>query len=89
MGHGLWVSQVFISRATAHKIRTSHGRDPEEIRDAIGCRPGLSYVWHHHPDRGVRALVTIQIRRQRVLVVLYPERSDPPYTSNLGSAYRI
>jgi hypothetical protein len=50
---------------------------------------GCLIVWHHHPDRGVRALVTIQIRRQRVLVVLYPERSDPPYTSNLGSAYRI
>jgi hypothetical protein len=85
----IWVAQLRISNATAHKISTQHGLQADEVRDSVECVPGLTFVWDDDPERGRRALVEIFIRGQRVLVVLYPVDDPLGGVFNLGSAYPI
>lgn len=58
----LWVARLNISQATARKIINRHAITPDEVRGAVECVEGLTYVWDHHPDRGERAIVTALIR---------------------------
>lgn len=80
----IWVAKLLISDATAAKIRSRHGVDPQEVRDAVVCRTGLRFGWHDHRDRGRRAIVETEIRERPALVVLYPAGDD---VYHLGSAY--
>jgi hypothetical protein len=83
----LWVAKLVISSATAAKLSSKHGLGADEVRDALVCVPGLSYVWDDDPDRGRRALVEVEVRGQTVLVVLYPVSDPLGDVYALGSAY--
>jgi len=48
---------------------------------------GLEYAWHNHPEHGRRALVEVEIRGLRCLVVLYPVKDSSGDVYALGSAY--
>ncbi|HUZ39755.1 MAG TPA: hypothetical protein VMV17_25815 [Streptosporangiaceae bacterium] len=87
MPEPLWVAQLVISDRTAHKLRTRHGLDPEEVRDALVCVKGLRYVWANHPERGRRAIVEARLRGRVVAVVLYPVDDPHGGVFALGSAY--
>lgn len=84
----VWVAQLYVSAKTAQKLIHKHRLTVEEIEDAVVCRSGLLFAWHAHPERGIRALVEVTIRSQRVIVVLYPAHGTPDDCWNLGSAYR-
>jgi hypothetical protein len=85
----LWVARLYISERTAEKISQLHGISHQEVRDAVECVSGLMYVWHDHPERGLRAIVDVRIRSRRALVVLYPRHDHLGDAYNLGSAYFI
>ncbi|MEV4808162.1 hypothetical protein AB0K18_49960 [Nonomuraea sp. NPDC049421] len=89
MREELWVAWLNVSAKTAEKIQHRHGLSALEVRDAVVCREGLVYTWHHHPERGVRALVQVRIRGMTTLVVLYPATELDGDVYNLGSAYPI
>jgi hypothetical protein len=83
----IWVARLGISPATAAKLSSKHGLDAEEVRKAVECVPGLGFWWDDDPERGLRALLYVQIRDRQVLVTLY-EADDPlGDVWNLGSAY--
>jgi hypothetical protein len=73
--------------ATARKLSAKHQLDWREVHDAIVCVSGLRYTWHHHPERGWRALVEIRIGGRRCLAVLYPIGDRSAETFALGNAY--
>jgi hypothetical protein len=86
----LWVAELLISDWTAHKIRTQHGLDPDDVRHAVLCTRGLVFGWNEHPERGLRALVRTVIRGREVLIVLYPAGDDAiEDVYHLGSAYHL
>lgn len=87
MANSLWVARLIVSDATARKLAAKHGLDWREVRDAIVCTPRLRYVWHHHPERGRRALVEIVVGGIRCVAVLYPLEDDNGDAFALGSAY--
>jgi hypothetical protein len=89
MAEAIWVARLRISDATAHKISTQHGLQADEIRDAVECVRGLTFVWDDDLDRGRRAIVETFIRGHRVLVVLYPADDPLGEVFDLGSAYRL
>jgi hypothetical protein len=70
----------------AHKIAVKHGVSADEVRDALICTPGLSYVWDDSPTRGRRAIVRTRIRGLAYLAVLYPDVRDSSCW-DLGSVY--
>ena len=76
-----------ISQATAEKINGLHGISGQEVKDAVECVRGLQFVWDDDPERGIRAIVQVDIRGP-VVVVLYPRPTDA-YGDvwALGSAY--
>jgi hypothetical protein len=76
-----------VSQATAEKLAGRHGLDWQEVRDAVVCVAGLQYAWDDHPERGRRALVEVEIRGMRCLVVLYPVDDPSGDVYALGSAY--
>ncbi|WP_225319722.1 hypothetical protein [Micromonospora aurantiaca (nom. illeg.)] len=78
-----------ISPRTAEKIIQLHDLTPDEVRQAVQCVPGLDFGWHHHPERGLRAIVRVEIRSRPVLVVLYDAEDPVGDVYNLGSAYFI
>lgn len=81
------VGELRISPPTANKLIQRHHVDPEDVRPELVGVEGLTYAENIHPIYGWRALVIIQIRSQRVLVVLFP--TEDPHAWNLGSAYPI
>lgn len=83
----LWVACLIVSDATARKLSAKHELDWREVHDAIVCVSGLRYAWHHHPERGRRALVEIVIRGRRCIAVLYPVDGSSSDVFALGSAY--
>lgn len=85
----IWVAVLHISDRTAQKISGAHGLEPNEIRDAIVCVPGLPFVWDNHSDRGLRALLKVSIRGRERLIVLYPAADPAGDAWNLASAYSI
>jgi hypothetical protein len=85
----IWVARLGISRATAHKISRDHGLQAEEVRDAVVCVRGLTFVWDDSPEQGRRALVETFIRGVKVMVVLYPASDALGDAYHLGSAYPI
>lgn len=88
MPWALWVARLHISDRTAQKIISVHHVTPDEVRDAVELRPGLTYVWDEDPQRGLRALVEAVIRGRRTIVVLYPvDGAGLGDEYNLGSAY--
>jgi hypothetical protein len=89
MAETIWVARLGISRATANKISKDHGLQADEIRDAVVCVRGLTFVPDDDPKRGRRALVETFIRGVRVMVVLYPANDPLGDAYHLGSAYPI
>jgi hypothetical protein len=83
----LWGAQLIVSQKTAEKLAGRHRLDWEEVRDAVVCVAGLQYVWDDHPERGRRALVEVEIRGDRCLVVLCPVDDSSGDVYALGSAY--
>jgi hypothetical protein len=83
----LWVARLVISQATRTKLSSLHHLNADDVLDAIVCVPGLSYAWDDDPERGRRALVEIRIRRDTVIVVLYPVNDPSGDVYALGSAY--
>jgi len=83
----IWVAELRISRATAEKINAKHGISGQEVRDALVCVRGLPFVWDNDPERGLRAIIQVNIRRP-VEVVLYPKPRDAYGDAwALGSVY--
>ena len=76
-----------ISWRTAEKITTRHHLTAAEVREAVVCVRGLTYVWHAHPERGERVIISVQLRNRPALIVLYP--TADPDVWNLGSAYFV
>jgi hypothetical protein len=89
MTEKIWVARLIFSRGTAHKLSTEHGLQATEIRDAVEGVRNLPCKWHNHPQRGRRAIIEIFVRRQKVVVVLYPANDPLGDVYHLGSAYRI
>ena len=85
MAPSIWIADLRISDRTALKLRADHQIDPDEVRQEIQAVVGLTYSRDVHPRYGLRALLFIRIRSQRVLVVLFP--TEDPEVWNLGSAY--
>jgi hypothetical protein len=85
----LWVARLHVSHRTAEKISLLHGITEAEVRAAVVCVEGLEYVWHVHPERGLRAIVKAVIHRKPALVVLYPADDPLGDSYNLGSAYFV
>lgn len=88
MAPTIWVAELRISDRTAHKVSTRHGLHADEIRDAVQCVEGLPFAWDDDPERGLRAIVEVEIRHQLYLVVLYPVSHPMGDVWRLGSAYR-
>jgi hypothetical protein len=78
-----------ISPRTAEKVASRHQLTGDEIRDAVVCVSGLTFAWHMHPQRGERAIVSVQIRGRPALIVLYPTADAAGDVWNLGSAYFV
>lgn len=85
----IWVARLDISYSTEQKIRFKHEIEPDEVRDAVECVPGLLATWENHPERGRRALIEAGIRHARTLVVLYPKWDPMGDCWNLGSVYFV
>jgi hypothetical protein len=83
----LWVARLVVSDATARKLSAKHGLDWQEVHDAIVCVAGLRYTWHHHPERGRRAMVEFVLRGRRCVAVLYQVGGPSSDVFALGSAY--
>lgn len=88
MAPTIWVAELRISRRTADKVSSLHGVQDDEIRDAVECVERLPFTWDDDPDRGLRAIVRVQIRGRAFLVVLYPTDDPMGDVWRLGSAYR-
>ena len=78
-----------ISWRTAEKITQAHGLTCDEVREAVVCVSGLTFSWHVHPERGERAIVSVQLRGRSALIVLYPVDDELGDVWNLGSAYFV
>ena len=89
MAERIWVARLGISRETANKISRDHGLQADEVRDAVVCVRGLTFVPDDDAKRGWRALVETYIRGVRVMVVLYPANDPLGDAYHLGSAYPI
>jgi hypothetical protein len=63
-----------------------HGLQADEVRDAVVCVRGLTFVWADDSERGRRALVETFIRGVKVMVVLYPASDALGDAYHLGSA---
>ncbi len=78
-----------ISDRVADKIVNKHGITPTQVRDAVEGVGPLPFSWHHHPERGDRAVVVTVVDDEPVLVVLYPSKTGNPREWWLGSAYHL
>ena len=89
MAETIWVARLGISRRPANKISRDHGLQADEVRDAVLCVRGLTFVPDDDQKRGRRLLVETFIRGVRVMVVLYPASDALGDAYHLGSAYPI
>ena len=79
-----WIADIQVSAPVAHKIRSKHGLDPDEIV-ALVLSPPPRLGRYVTDDRGSRLYVTVGIAGNRtVLVVLHPFGDD---VWGLASAY--
>jgi hypothetical protein len=85
----LEVEELRISRRTADKLWNEHDLHPDQVRAAVEGVGRLPFRWHHHPKRGLRAMILTAIEDQAVLVVLYPAIGEAGTVWNLGSAYPV
>jgi hypothetical protein len=83
----LWVARLIISDATKQKLSALHGLDWHDINEAVVGVRGLSYFWHDDPERGIRAIVAIEVNGRNCTAVLYPVADPFGDTYALGSAY--
>lgn len=83
------MAELLVSDKTAEKLRTVHRLEPNAVVEAVVCRSGLTFGWDHHPDRGWRALVEVEINGQPVIVVLYDANHPLGDVYHLGSAYPL
>lgn len=87
MEHGLWVAQLHVSARTAEKLSSKHGLSVDDVRHAVECVSGLTYVWDFDEERGWRAIVRAALRGRSCYVVLYDAGGSLGDVYNLGSAY--
>ena len=87
MEHGLWVARLRISARTAEKLISKHRLVADDVRDAVECVSGLSFVWDLDEQRGWRAIVQAPVRGRDCYVVLYDAGDGSGDVYNLGSAY--
>lgn len=85
----IWVERLLISERVAIKIREKHDLETNQVRQAVVQVEGLEFSWDFDPERGVRALVDVQIGDDHVLAVLYPTENPADHTWRLGSAYVV
>lgn len=85
----IWVAELRVSPATAHKLSAVHKLDAEDVREAVHCVSGLPFSWDDDPDRGLRAIVRVDVGGRRRHVVLYPVDDPMGDVWNLGSAYLV
>ena len=83
----LWVARLHISPATRTKISSKHGLDSDEVRSHIECTERLFYTWDDDLERGLRAIVQVNIRSVSCLAILYPSADLPEDEYWLGSVY--
>jgi hypothetical protein len=83
----LWIARLIVSPRTAEKLSSKHNLDQQEVVDAVVCVKNLAYTWNVDPERGLRALVEVEIRGKRCLVVIYPVDDPSGDVYALGSAY--
>lgn len=84
----IWVAELLVTDPVASKIRSRHGLDPGEVRDALVGLRGVSGLWHHDPVRGTRLLVELSISSVPAPVVLYPVESPLGDVWALATAFR-
>ena len=87
MDRHLWVARLIISDATKLKLSTLHRLDWHDVNEALVGVRGLSYFWHDDPERGIRAIVAIEVNGRNCIAVLYPVADPFGDTYALGSAY--
>ncbi len=87
MDRRLWVARLIISDATKEKPSAAHGLDWRDVNEALVGVRGLSYFWHDDAERGIRAIVRIEVNERNCLAVLYPVADPFGDTYALGSAY--
>jgi hypothetical protein len=83
----LWVARLIISDATKEKLSALHGLDRHDVSEALVGVRGLSYFWHDDAERGIRAIVRIEVNGRSCIAVLYPVADPFGDTYALGSAY--
>lgn len=79
------MAQLHVSPRTEHKLRTKHQLDWRDVVRAVQAQPALRFRWHDHRERGLRAILEVEVDGSMCLVVLYPKGDDEYH---LGSAYR-
>ncbi len=80
----VWVGDVLVSAATARKILTKHGLNPDEIAK-LAKSPPPRIGRFVRDERGSRLYLSVRnAAGQDVLVVLYPAGDD---VWHLASAY--
>lgn len=73
----LWISDVKISPAVAHKLRLKHGVSVREVREAALYGLQSEARWHVHPIYGRRLLVRGHTDGGvELVVVLRPPKTD-------------
>ena len=85
----IWIERLRISQRVAEKIADQHHIQPQEVRAAVERVEGLNFSWDHDPERGLRAIIDVQIQDENALVVVYPTENPMDHEWRLGSAYLI
>lgn len=85
MAH-LEVHELRISPRTAEKLRDKHALDPAAVREAVEGVGGLPFSWIED-ERGLRALLVVEVHGEPVRVVLHPAIGYPATVWNLASAH--
>lgn len=84
----IWADRLRISEQVAEKIKTKHPPlTAGWVITAVVRVEGLDFAWDFEPQRGLRALVQVQMDDRSVLVVLYPADDLGINVWRLGSAY--
>ena len=66
----VWIAEIVCSDRVAHKIRTKHGVDVHQVREAVQFYGYRDARWHVHPERGERLIVRGKDFTGKSLIVL-------------------
>jgi hypothetical protein len=59
----IWVERLLISERVAQKILEKHDLRTRQVRAAVERVEGLEFAWDYDCERGLRAIVYVQIPR--------------------------